>query len=121
MHICGFDFDAVNMEDDSFFLEDRFSTFDRDLQNKKIMVPMNPEGGTRTAPRAPRLMRKLSKNHFKPYSFMHYEAQETPLKPWSQPFRSHTRTVVRECCRPKDDDDSLWGMAKFDHPPPESP
>ena len=44
MHICGFDFDVVNMEDDSFFLEDRFSTFDRDLKNKKIMVPMNPEG-----------------------------------------------------------------------------
>ena len=55
MHICGFDFDVVNMEDDSFFLEDRFSTFDRDLKNKKIMVPMNPEGGARTAPRAPRL------------------------------------------------------------------
>ena len=34
MHICGFDFDVVNMEDDScFFLEDRFSTFDRDLKN----------------------------------------------------------------------------------------
>jgi len=32
------------MEDDSFFLEDRFSTFDRDLKNKKITVPMNPEG-----------------------------------------------------------------------------
>jgi len=44
MHICGFDFDVVNMEDDSFFLEDRFSTFDRDLNNKKIMVPMNPAG-----------------------------------------------------------------------------
>ena len=56
MHICGFDFDVVNMEDDSFFLEDRFSTFDRDLKNKKIMVPMNPEGGARTAPRAPRLL-----------------------------------------------------------------
>jgi len=55
MHICGFDFDVVNMEDDSFFLEDRFLTFDRDLKNKKIMVPMNPEGGARTAPRAPRL------------------------------------------------------------------
>jgi len=26
------------------FLEDRFSTFDRDLKNKKIMVPVNPEG-----------------------------------------------------------------------------
>ena len=39
-----FDFDVVNMEDDSFFLEDRFSTFDRDLKNTKIMVPMNPEG-----------------------------------------------------------------------------
>ena len=45
MHICGFDFDVVDMEDDSFFLEDRFSTFDRDPKNKKIMVPMNPEGG----------------------------------------------------------------------------
>jgi len=44
MHICSFDFDVVNMEDDSFFLEDRFSTFDRDLKNKKIMVPMNSEG-----------------------------------------------------------------------------
>ena len=44
MHICGFDFDVVNMEDDSFFLDDRFSTFDRDLKNQKIMVPMNPEG-----------------------------------------------------------------------------
>jgi len=55
MHICGFDFDVVNMEDDSFFLEDRFSIFHRDLKNKKIMVPMNPEGGARTAPRAPRL------------------------------------------------------------------
>jgi len=32
------------IEDDSFFLEDRFLTFDRDLKNKKIMVPMNPEG-----------------------------------------------------------------------------
>ena len=57
MHICGFDFDVVNMEDNSFFLEDMFSTFDRDLKNKKIMVPMNPEGGARTAPRAPRLNR----------------------------------------------------------------
>ena len=55
MHICGFDFDVVNMEDDSFFLDDRFSTFDRDLKNKKNLVPMNPEGGARTAPRAPRL------------------------------------------------------------------
>jgi len=27
-----------------FFLEDRFSTFDRDLKNQKIMVPMNPDG-----------------------------------------------------------------------------
>ena len=44
------------MEDDSFFPEDSFSTFDRDLKNKKIMVPMNPEGGARTAPRAPRLI-----------------------------------------------------------------
>jgi len=44
MHICGFDFDVLNMEDDSFFLEDRFSTFDRDLKNKKNMVPMTPEG-----------------------------------------------------------------------------
>jgi len=44
MHVCGFDFDVVNMEDDSFFLEDRFSTFDRDLKNKKVMVPMKPEG-----------------------------------------------------------------------------
>jgi len=44
MHMRGFDFDVVNMEDDSFFLEDRFSTFDRDLKNKKIMVPMNLEG-----------------------------------------------------------------------------
>ena len=26
-----------------FFLEDRFSTFERDVKNKKIMVPMNPE------------------------------------------------------------------------------
>jgi len=56
MHICGFDFDVVNMEDDTFFLEDRFSTFDRDLKNKKIMVPMNPEGGAWTAPRAPQLL-----------------------------------------------------------------
>jgi len=55
MHICGFEFDVVNMEDDSFFLEDRFSAIDRDLKNKKIMVPMNPEGGARTGPRAPRL------------------------------------------------------------------
>ena len=55
MDIYGFDFDVVNMEDDSFFLEDRFSTFNRDLKTKKIMVPMNPEGGARTAPRAPRL------------------------------------------------------------------
>ena len=44
MHICGFDFDVVNMEDDSFFLEDRFSTFDRDLKNKKLWSRMNPEG-----------------------------------------------------------------------------
>jgi len=43
MYICGFDFDVVNMKDECF-LEDRFSTFDRDLKNKKIMVPMNPEG-----------------------------------------------------------------------------
>jgi len=54
MHICGFDLDVVNMEDDSFFLEDRFSAFDRDLKNKKIMVPMNP-GGAWTDPRAPQL------------------------------------------------------------------
>jgi len=26
------------------FVEGRFSTFDRDLKNTKIMVPMNPEG-----------------------------------------------------------------------------
>jgi len=39
MHICGFDFDVVNMEDDSFFLEDRFSTFDRDLKKKKLWSP----------------------------------------------------------------------------------
>ena len=39
MHICGFDFDVVNMEDDSFFLDDRFSTFDRDLKNKKLWSP----------------------------------------------------------------------------------
>ena len=58
IHICGFDFDVVNMEDDSFFLEDRFSNIDRDLKNKKIMVPMNPEGGARTAPRASRLGRR---------------------------------------------------------------
>ena len=44
MNICGFNFDVVNMEDDSFFLEDRFSTFDRDLKNTKIIVHMNPEG-----------------------------------------------------------------------------
>ena len=36
MHICGFDFDVVIMEDDSFFLEDRFPNFDRDVKNKKI-------------------------------------------------------------------------------------
>jgi len=62
MHICGFDFDVVNMEDDSFFLEDRFSNIDRDLMNKKIMVPMNPEGGARTAPRAPRLKGITNRN-----------------------------------------------------------
>jgi len=39
MHLCGFDFHVVNMEDDSFFLEDRFSTFDRDLKNKKNYGP----------------------------------------------------------------------------------
>ena len=50
LSICGFDFDVVNMEDDSFFLEDRFSTFDRDLKNKKIMVPMNPEEGVHGQP-----------------------------------------------------------------------
>ena len=42
------------------FFEDRFSTFDRDLKNKKIMVPMNPEGGAQTAPRAPRLTRSVT-------------------------------------------------------------
>ena len=50
MHICGFDFDVVNMEDNSFFLEERYSTFDRDLKNKKIMVPINPEGVHRQPP-----------------------------------------------------------------------
>ena len=39
LHICGFDFDVVNMEDDGFFLEDRFSTFDRGLKNKKLWSP----------------------------------------------------------------------------------
>jgi len=62
MHICGFDFDVVNMEDNSFFLEDRYSTVGRDLKNKKIMVPMNPEGGARTAPRAPRLLYRVYKH-----------------------------------------------------------
>ena len=32
---------------------------------------------------------------------------------------SHTRTVVRECC--KGDDQSLWEMGKFDPPPPKNP
>ena len=32
---------------------------------------------------------------------------------------SHTRTVVRECC--KDDDQSLWEKPKFDPPPPLNP
>jgi len=32
---------------------------------------------------------------------------------------SHTRTVVRECC--KEDDESLWERGKFDPPPPKNP
>jgi len=32
---------------------------------------------------------------------------------------SHTRTVVRECC--KSDDESLWEKGKFDNPPPKNP
>jgi len=32
---------------------------------------------------------------------------------------SHTRTVVRECC--KGDDESLWQRGKFDPPPPKNP
>jgi len=32
---------------------------------------------------------------------------------------SHTRTVVRECC--KGDDESLWERGKFDPPPPKNP
>jgi len=33
--------------------------------------------------------------------------------------KSHTRTVVRECC--KDDDQSQWERPKFDRPPPLNP
>ena len=32
---------------------------------------------------------------------------------------SHTRTVVRECC--KGDDESQWERGKFDPPPPKNP
>jgi len=32
---------------------------------------------------------------------------------------SHTRTIVRECC--KGDDESLWNRGKFDPPPPKNP
>ena len=32
---------------------------------------------------------------------------------------SHTRTVVRECC--KGDDESQWERGKFDPPPPKDP
>ena len=59
MHICGFDFDVVNMEDDSCFLEDRFSTFDRDLKNKKIMVPMNPGGCTNSPSGSPTIKKQV--------------------------------------------------------------
>ena len=59
MDICGFDFDAVNMEDDIFFLEDRFSTFDRDLKNKKNNGPHESWGGAWTAPRAPQLIEEM--------------------------------------------------------------
>jgi len=38
-----------------FFLEDRFSSFDRDLKNTKIMVPMNPEGVHGQPPPVPQL------------------------------------------------------------------
>ena len=34
-------------------------------------------------------------------------------------MKSHTRTVVRECC--KDDDQSQWKRPKFDPPPPLNP
>ena len=34
-------------------------------------------------------------------------------------FRSHARTVVRECC--KGDDESQWERVKFDPPPPKNP
>jgi len=53
MHICGFDFNVVTMEDDSFFLEDRFSTFDRDLKNKN-MFPIILRGCI-DSPQAPQL------------------------------------------------------------------
>ena len=34
-------------------------------------------------------------------------------------YRSHARTVVRECC--KGDDESQWERVKFDPPPPKNP
>ena len=73
MHICGFDFDVVHMEDDSFFLENRFSTFDRDLKNTKIMVPMNPEGVHGQPPGLPNywaILRPQSKQHHNRFSHL---------------------------------------------------
>jgi len=55
MHIRGFDFDVANMEDDSFFSWGQVLDLRQGPKEQKIMVPMNPEGGAWTAPRAPQL------------------------------------------------------------------
>ena len=60
MHICGFDFNVVNMEDDSFFSWGQVLNLRQGPKEQKIMVSMNPEGGARTAPRAPRLCEILN-------------------------------------------------------------
>jgi len=44
MHICGFDFDVVNMEDDSYFSCGQVFNLRQGPKEQKIMVPINPEG-----------------------------------------------------------------------------
>jgi len=46
---------------------------------------------------------------------LEYGGLDIGLAKWS----SHTRTVVRECC--KGDDESQWERGKFDPPPPKNP
>ena len=62
MHICGFDFDVVNMEDDSFFSWGQVFNLRQGPKEQKNYGPHESWGGAQTAPRAPRLLLREQKS-----------------------------------------------------------